>query len=78
MNIEEQLNTLADGYRSRGFKVVLRPGPDDLPPFAKDFKVEIFAAGPDTNVLASVKASAPELEGDPNVLRYSEMRSANN
>src|SRR5438876_5807559 len=73
MNIDQRLNTVADRYRSRGFKVVLRPGPDDLPPFAKDFKVEILATGPDGNVLASVKASPSELEADPNISRYAEI-----
>jgi hypothetical protein len=46
MNIEAKLNTIADGYRAHGFRVVVRPGPADLPPFAMDFKVEILAAGP--------------------------------
>jgi hypothetical protein len=73
MNIEQQLNTVADGYRTRGFKVVVRPGPDDLPPFAKDFKVEILATAADVNALASVKAGASELEADPNVVRYAEV-----
>lgn len=67
MKFEQRLNVVADRYRSLGFKVVMRPGPDDLPPFAKDFKVDILATGPDGNVLASVKATALELEADPNL-----------
>jgi hypothetical protein len=39
MNIEQRLNHVADRYRAQGYKVVVRPGPDDLPDFAKDFKV---------------------------------------
>ena len=73
MNIEQRLNYVADRYRSLGFKVVLRPGPDDLPPFAKDFKVEILAAGADGNVLASAKASPLELEADRDLTRYTEI-----
>jgi hypothetical protein len=73
MNIEQRLNTVADSYRSRGFKVVLRPGSADLPPFAKDFKVEILATGADANVLASVKGSPAELEADPNLPTYAEI-----
>jgi hypothetical protein len=73
MTFEQRLNTVADGYRSRGFQVVLRPGPENLPPFAKDFKVEILAMSADGNALASVKASPLELEADPNLLRYSEV-----
>ena len=73
MNFEQQLNTVADGYRTRGFKVVVRPGPDDLPPFAKDFKVDILATGPCGNALASVKGSPAELEDDANLGRYAEI-----
>jgi hypothetical protein len=73
MNIEQQLNTVADGYRARGYHVVVRPGSDDLPPFAKDFQLEILATGEDGNALASVKASPAQLEADPNVVRYAEV-----
>ena len=51
----------------------MRPGPDDLPPFAKDFQVEILATGADGNALASVKTSPSDLEADPNVPRYAEV-----
>src|SRR5713101_254616 len=73
MKTEQWLKYVADRYRSLGFKVVLRPGPDDLPPFAKDFKVEILATGADGNVLASAKASPSELEADPSVPMYAEI-----
>ena len=73
MNIDQRLNYVADRYRSLGFKVVLRPGPDDLPPFAKDFKVEVLATGADGNVLTSAKASPLEVEADPNLSRYAEI-----
>ena len=72
MNIEQLLNYVADRYRSLGFKVVRRPGPDDLPPFAKDFKVEVLATGTDGNVLTSAKASPLEVASDPNLPRYGE------
>jgi hypothetical protein len=73
MNIEQRLNQVADRYRSLGYKVVLRPTAEDLPPFAKDFKVEILAMRDDGNVLASAKGSPAELEADPNVPRYAEV-----
>ena len=56
MDIEQQLKKVADRYREQGYQVVLRPGPEDLPPFAKDFKVEIVATRADGGVVASVKA----------------------
>jgi hypothetical protein len=73
MNTEERLNHVADRYRSQGFDVVVRPGPEVLPPFAKDFKVEILATSEKGNVLASAKASPAALEADPNVPRYAEV-----
>lgn len=73
MNIEQGLNHVADRYRAQGYDVVVRPGSDALPPFAKDFKVEILATRPDGNVLASVKGDPLELEADPNLSMYAEV-----
>jgi hypothetical protein len=73
MTIEERLNHLTDRYRSLGFKVVIRPGPDDLPPFAMDFKVEIVATSEKGNVLAVAKASPSELQADNEMSRYAEI-----
>src|SRR5262245_61359171 len=73
MNNDQRLNAIAESYQSRGYKVVLRPGPDDLPAFAKDFKVEILATGADDNVLVSAKPSPADLEADPNVPKYAEI-----
>src|SRR4051794_20606160 len=73
MNIQQHLDHVADRYRQQGYQVVLNPGPDDLPPFAKDFKVEILAKRPDGNVLVSAKASSSDFEGDPNLAKYAEI-----
>jgi hypothetical protein len=73
MNTEQRLDHMAERYRAQGYDVVLRPGPDALPPFAKDFQVEIVARRADGNVLASAKGSPSELEADPNVSRYAEV-----
>lgn len=72
MDIEPQLQNVANRYREQGYEVVLRPGPQDLPPFASDFKVELLARRPDSNVLASVKASAREFETDRELSRYAD------
>ena len=52
--------------------MVLRPGPDDLPDFAKNFKVEIVARRDDGGVLASAKRSQLDLEADREIPRYAE------
>jgi len=72
MDNQQRLEQIAQRYRDQGYQVTLNPGPDDLPPFAKDFKVEILAARPDGNVLTSVKGSATEFETDPDLSRYAE------
>jgi hypothetical protein len=73
MNIEDRLNVVADRYRKLGFTVVLHPKADDLPPFARDFKVQILATKGDGGVLTVAKASPSELEADPDVGRYAEI-----
>jgi hypothetical protein len=73
MNIEQRLTNLADRYRTLGYQVVVRPRPEDLPPFAKDFKVEILATRDDGSVVAVAKGSPSELEADPQVPRYAEV-----
>src|SRR5260370_5952803 len=73
MNFEQRLNSLADIYRSRGFKVVMRPGPEDLPPFARDFKVEMVATKEDGSALVSAKGSRSEFEAEPDLVRYAEI-----
>src|SRR6266542_3020934 len=73
MNFEQRLNYVAERYRAQGYQVVVRPDRDALPPFAKDFKVEILALREDGNVLASAKANPLELEADSQVPKYVEI-----
>jgi hypothetical protein len=73
MNTPQQLERVADRYREQGYQVVVNPGPDVLPPFARDFRVEILAKRPDGNVLVSAKASRSEFERDPNLAHYAEV-----
>jgi hypothetical protein len=73
MNIEQSLNKVADRYRNLGFKVILHPTADDLPTFAKDFKVQILATKDDASVLAVAKGSPSELQADSEVARYTEV-----
>lgn len=73
MDNQQRLEQIARHYRDQGYQVTLHPGPKDLPPFAKDFQVEILASRPDGNVLASVKGSALEIENDSNLSRYAEV-----
>ena len=51
---------------------MVRPSPDDLPNFAKDFKVEFLAKRDDGSVLVSAKKSQSDLEADRELPRYAE------
>lgn len=73
MTIDDGLASLADRYRSRGYQVVVRPGPEDLPDFAKGFRVDAVARRASGSVLAAVKKTPKELEADPDVVRYVEI-----
>lgn len=70
MNFEDQLKSVADGYKVQGYGVVVRPGPNDLPEFAKDFSVEVLATRPDGNVLAAVKKNSSHFYADTNLPKY--------
>jgi len=72
MNTQQRLIQLADRYRQQGYQVTINPGPDDLPQFAKNFKVEILAKRLDGNVLVSAKGSSSEFERDSNLANYAD------
>jgi HEPN domain-containing protein len=72
MNTQQRLEHVANRYRQQGYKVILDPGPDDLPAFARDFKVEILATRPDGGVLVSAKGSSFEFENNPDLSRYAD------
>lgn len=72
MNAEERLNEVADKYRARGYTVVVRPSQNDLPDFARDFRVEIVARRGDGGVLAAAKKTQSDLERDRDIPNYVE------
>jgi hypothetical protein len=73
MNIEERIDQVASRYRAQGYQVVVRPRPDVLPPFAKDFTVEILATRADGGVLVSAKGTQSDLEADSSLSHYAEV-----
>src|SRR5947209_20068975 len=76
MNTEQRVNQVADRYRGQGYNVIVHPGQEALPPFAKDFKVDILATRSDGGVLVSAKKSPRELQQDPNLARYAEVTNS--
>lgn len=73
MDFDQQLKTLAAHYSSRGYDVTVMPTSDQLPDFAKDFKVEIMACRSDDSALVSVKKSVKEFETDSELTRYARL-----
>jgi hypothetical protein len=69
----EPLKRFAENYTARGFEVILRPRPEDLPVFAKQFKVEFVARRADGGVLVSVKQNRQEMEGDKEMAHYAKI-----
>lgn len=72
MDIDQELARIASGYTAQGYQVVLRPKPDNLPAFARDFDVAIMATRGVGGVLAAVKRNRDDVAGDPNLPRYAE------
>src|SRR4051812_47775358 len=76
MDFERELHRLADLYRGQGYRVTIRPGPEELPPFAKDFKVEIVGRRGDDGVLVAAKRNRTGVAGDVDMTRYAEVTGA--
>jgi hypothetical protein len=75
MDFEQELKRVADTYASQGYQVTVRPNPEVLPPFAKDFKVEILGKRGTEGVLVAVKKDRDEVAADSNLTRYAEITS---
>jgi hypothetical protein len=60
-------------YSNQGFQVTVRPKPDELPAFARDFNVELMAKRGAEGVLVSVKKNRQALEDDKDLPRYAEI-----
>jgi hypothetical protein len=73
MNIEQELKRVADTYTRQGYQVTIRPGPEALPPFARDFKVEILCKRGMEGVLVAVKRDRDEAATDSELARYAEI-----
>jgi hypothetical protein len=73
MTFDQQLNSVADSYKAQGYQVVVRPGPGDLPAFAKEFKVELVGRRGTEGVLVAVKPTRDDAAADSELPRYAEI-----
>jgi len=76
MDTEQELKRVADLYSAKGYDVKIRPKADELPPFAKDFHVEIAARRGSEGVLIAVKKTRDDIAADPDISRYAEITGA--
>ena len=60
---DQKLSEISADYESRGYRVSLRPAPDDLPEFLKPFHPPLVATSADDNVVVEVRAW-PRMEPD--------------
>ena len=73
MDFDQELKQVADAYASQGYQVTIRPNPEALPSFAKDFKIEILGKRGTEGVLVAVKKNRDEVAADSNLTRYAEI-----
>jgi hypothetical protein len=70
MDFEQELKQVAARYAAAGYDVVIRPTPEQLPPFAKDFVVELLIRRGDGNALVSVKRDLRQMRADKALSHY--------
>lgn len=52
---QDFVEQVANEYRSRGFRVVLRPRQDELPPFLQGFEPDLIALSDEENIVVEVR-----------------------
>jgi len=73
MEIEPGLQRIVDLYTEQGYQITVYPTPDQLPAFAKDFKVELLGRRAKTNLLISAKKNRSVMAEDHELPRYAEV-----
>lgn len=73
MNIEEELQRVAESYRAEGYRVTVRPQPAQLPPFAADLGADILASKDDQNILVQVKGRREDLATMPDLAKRADL-----
>jgi hypothetical protein len=76
MDFDQELQRVAESYADQGYAVVIRPGEEDLPPFAKPFKLDLIGRRGRGGVLVQVKKDRGNLAADPDSPRIAEVTGA--
>ena len=73
MDFENEVRKVADRYAKDGYVVVIRPGRDQLGPFAVDYEVSIVGTKGDQGVIVEVKRNRKDLSDDRNLSQFAEI-----
>jgi uncharacterized protein YutE (UPF0331/DUF86 family) len=76
MNVEEDVERVAEHYRQDGYEVIVHPQQGQLPPFAADFGADLIAVKGHERVLVEVKADRGELRSEPEIARLADITHA--
>ncbi|MDY3563527.1 hypothetical protein R5W23_005139 [Gemmata sp. JC673] len=73
MDFEAELSRVAQQYQDEGYAVVLRPQGDVVPPFARNFELDLLASRPGENVIVEVAPNRASLSNDPQLTRLADL-----
>jgi hypothetical protein len=76
MTTEQDLEQLARRYAAQGYETIVRPGPQDLPPFARGFVLDLLARRGDGGVLVVAKRDRAAVASDAELPKYAEATAA--
>ncbi len=73
MDSAKEFDAVVQSYMRQGYSVQVHPRNESLPPFAKDFGVDLLARRGDEHVLVAVKKNRDAVARDPEMKRYAEL-----
>jgi hypothetical protein len=76
MDFDQELQQVAKTYEDEGYRVVIRPGRERLPPFASDFAPDLLASKGAENVLVRVKERRTDLASTPELSQQADATNA--
>jgi hypothetical protein len=73
MDLEKEIERVAQQYRDEGFVVVTHPDADHLPDFAADLGADILATRGNEKALVQIKKTRADVEADPTISHRAEV-----
>jgi len=73
MDLEKEIERVAQQYRDEGYVVVTHPEADHLPDFAAELGAEILAARGNEKALVQIKKTRADVEADPTISHRAEV-----